>query len=181
LGVLFAAAAKEDLRQRQTVLASTATWIVLLFSFLIFAPTATYLVAYNLDWSFGYWIDTAQLPMLTLPALGLCFVAVPLIGYLLGAVSSRKHSALPLFAYGGLSVGAAFLSLLAGLPRLVVDGSYVEYHNQFGLRALAGSALGYSLLWSFVVLALCVLWTYATLRRLATKPAQHAETRSESK
>jgi hypothetical protein len=181
LGVLFAAAAREDLRQRQTVLASSATWIVVLFSFLVFAPAATYLVAYNMDWSLGYWLDSATLPVLTLPVLGLCFVAVPLGGYLLSAASSSKHSALPLFAYGGLSGGAALLSLLTGLPRLVVDGSYVEYNNQFGLRALAGSALGYSLLWAFVVLGSCVVWTYGTLRRMANKPAHHAETRSESR
>lgn len=171
LGVLFAAAAREELRQRQSVLASGATWVVCLFSFVVFAPAATYLAAYNLDWGFGYFVDSTELPPLALPALSLAFVAAPLCGYALAARSARQPSALPLLVLGGLSVLGALLSLLVGLPRLVVDSSYLEYQNQFGMRALAGSPLGYSLLWAFLVLAFCIVWTYSTLRRMATKPA----------
>jgi hypothetical protein len=164
---MFAAAAKLELRQRSELLQSKATWIVALFSFLVFAPIATYLVAYNMDWSLGYVVNPSRLPVVLLPGLGLLFVAVPLFGFASGCFSAQRHSSLPLVVQGSISLACALLSVLVGLPRFVTDGTYVEYHDQFGVRALAGSPLGYSLLWSFLALSLAVLWTYGTLRQMA--------------
>jgi hypothetical protein len=61
-------------------------------------------------------------------------------------------------------VGTNTLFFIEALTR---DASYVEYHNDFGVHGLAGSALGYSLMWAVVALGGALLFTHTHLRRLA--------------
>ena len=56
--------------------------------------------------------------------------------------------------------------LLATAPRLSVAASHAQYHGDFGTRSLAGSPIGYALLWMSAVLAGGVIWTLHSLRRL---------------
>ncbi|HEY3593645.1 MAG TPA: hypothetical protein VGL13_07220, partial [Polyangiaceae bacterium] len=56
-------------------------------------------------------------------------------------------------------VVVALVSIAATADRLGVQGSYAQFHGDFGTRPVAGSSLGYGLLWVDVVLVLGIAWT----------------------
>jgi hypothetical protein len=59
----------------------------------------------------------------------------------------------------------ACIALTAG--RLGIQASYAQFHGDFGTRPVAGSSLGYALLWMDALLVLGVVWTTRQVQRLA--------------
>ncbi len=166
LGVLFAAAGRDDLRRHDEPLAATATWIVLLFSVLYFAPSATTLMLRNPAWGLSYWIEPATLPAWFPALLALCYAAAPLLGFLAAAPSASRGRDSTMVA---MALSAAVIALalaVFSLPRLLVDGTYRQYHQSFGLRSIAGSPLGHTLMWAVLTYVAVVAWTLSLLRNL---------------
>lgn len=164
LGVLFARAHRETLAQKDQPLQAPGAWLVAAFGALFWGPATGYLMLVEPAWSVSYWTDPANLPMAFGPLLVLSYAIAPMLGYLAAAnaaMTSRNHRLLWLL---GLSVGITVVLVLAGLPRLLVVGSYRQYQQGFGLEPLAGSSLGLTLVWSALVYALVVAWTQSRLR-----------------
>jgi len=58
--------------------------------------------------------------------------------------------------------------VVAAFPQLGVHATYAQYHGDFGTQSVAGSTLGYSLLWMDGILLLGAGFTARALRRLAS-------------
>jgi hypothetical protein len=147
LGMSFAWAARRELRRATTrQLGSHGLGVATLFGLLVFTPISAYFLAFEPDWCLAYLLDTAQVSAALVPALlMLSLVSVP-AGFLIGGrVLSRGDDAgllRVLGAFAVLTLGAIML----GLRRFAVQGSYAQFHGDFGTQQLAGSSLGYAIL-----------------------------------
>lgn len=169
LGVTFAAASRDELRRQEEALQATATWIVLLFSVFFFAPSATYLMMRNLAWSLSYWVDPAVLPGWFPALLGLAYASMPLAGFLAAAPSVLRGRDPTVVAMALSAAVVAVALVVFGLPRLLVEGTYRQYHQNFGLRNVAGSPLGHTLIWTVLTYVPVVAWTISTLKSQANR------------
>lgn len=172
LGVLFAWAAADELARRAgSALGSVAFGIVLAFALLVYAPINAYFLAFWPDWSFAYLVEPRRLPAVADAVLVLLAAGSCLLGFVLSAraAAERRTTRLAQFAAAGLLPAAAFVVASSG--RLAHSASYAQYHGDYGIRPVAGSALGYALLWMTVLLIGSVIWT---TRGLLSKPASEA-------
>ncbi len=170
LGMVFAWCATDELKQRRSTLQSEAAWVVLAFGVLVFGPSAGSLVSFHGDWSLSFWWAADAMPAALLALAVLACALAPLAGFAFGAAMLRRRQPVVLIYVGaGALLGCATASLLA-LPRLLVEASYLEFHNGFGTRPIAGSALGYSVLWVTALVAGVTLWTALALRRIQQRP-----------
>lgn len=180
LGMVFAWSAADEQKRTRSPLQSEAAWVVLAFGIVVFGPSAGTLVAFHGDWSLSFWWPAAALPAPALAFCVLCCALAPLVGFGFGVAMLRRRKPLILLYVGGAALlGCAGASLFI-LPRLLVEASYVEFHSSFGsgfgagfgARPIAGSTLGYSLLWIGALVSGVSLWTAHALRRL---PGRHHE------
>jgi hypothetical protein len=173
LGVVFAWAASEELhRSAAAAIGSRALVVIALFAGLVFAPVAAYFLAFETDWAFAYVIDARRLPSAVHLALALCDVASVPVGFVLAAPRARARKLLPLLLLGLLPSLLVLGCVVAAAPRLATQATYAQFHGNFGTRSVAGSPLGYALLWMNGVLVLGVAWTLRELRVLAPRPPQ---------
>ena len=167
LGVVFAWGAGEELgKNAGRVEGSRSFVIVTAFSLLVFAPISAYFLAFAPDWSYAYLVDSQRLPSAV--DLGLVLidaVSVP-AGFALAARSASAEDVTRLMRLSALPALLVVSFLLATAQRLSVAASHAQYHGDFGTRSLAGSPVGYALLWMSAVLAGGVAWTLHSLRRL---------------
>ena len=169
LGIAFAWAASDELqRVAGTAGASRSLILVTLFSLLCFAPVAVYFLAFVPDWSYAYLVDPERLPNAVDLALALLDAASVPAGFVVATRSAggkRLGSLLRLAAAPGL---LALAFLVVCLPRLSVHATFAQYHGDFGTRSVAGSPLGYALLWMAAVLGASVAWTIYCLRAISS-------------
>jgi hypothetical protein len=168
LGVAFAWLSRRELRRvTRAEIGGQGLAIAALFSLFVFAPISAYFLAFEPDWCLAYLVDTGQASSALPPALLLLELASVPGGFLLGRlVLDRTHdegAILKLLSGGAvLTLGAIML----GLRRFAVQGTYAQFHGDFGTQPLAGSSLGYAVLllgfWLTVGLGFAV-WN---LRRL---------------
>jgi hypothetical protein len=167
LGVLFSRAHQESLSRQEHPLQAPGAWLVVAFGVVFWGPAMGYLMLRDLAWALSYWIDPALLPGGFAPLLVLTYAMAPLGGYLVAsstALASRSDRLLWLLS---LSLVVAVVLVLAGLPRLLVVGTYRQFQQGFGLQPLAGGALGSTLVWSALVVAPVVVWTTSRLKQLS--------------
>ncbi len=141
--------------------------VVTLFSLLVFSPIAAYFLAFAPDWSYAYVVDPQRLPSAVDLGLVLLDVASVPAGFALAARRAGQRRLGPLVKLAAAPALGALLILVAGFQRLAVQGTFAQFHGDFGTRSVAGSPLGYSLLWMAAVLAGGVLWTARSLRRIS--------------
>jgi hypothetical protein len=140
--------------------------LALAYTLILFAPYNGYFLAFSPDWTFLYAFDTrANLGLLIAVSLLLDSASV-----VLGFHLARRH-----FGASGRAtllrvlVPAAALVLLflvLGRKRLAVEATYEQFHGNFGVHPVAGSALGYSLLWLGSIFGVATVWTAVQFRRL---------------
>jgi hypothetical protein len=173
LGGLFAWAATSDLRQRADTLQSRAAWVVALYSLLVWSPCIGLLLSFHADWSFSYLVAAQELPTGALAAWMLLTAAMSFLGFSSAASLARQRRVTPLLLAGGAILVLCLIAALLTVPRLLVVGSTLQFDNQFGLRNIAGSGLGYMLLHCASVTAVASVWTLGALRRThsAASPA----------
>ena len=173
LGVLFAWAASDELGRRAgSALGSVALGIVLAFSLLVYAPINAYFLAFWPDWSFAYLIETRRLPAITDVLLVLIAAGSCLLGFVVSAKPAAERRITRLLQLAGLCLLPAAAFVLATLGRLARSASYAQFHGDFGIRPVVGSALGFALLWMTLVLVGSVIWT---TRGLLAKPSSQLE------
>jgi hypothetical protein len=148
LGVAFAWLARRELRRvTNSDSASRGLTIATLFSLFVLAPVSAYFLAFEPDWCFAYLVDTAQASAALAPSLLLLALASVPGGFLLGQQLLDRggdEATLLRALLGGvvLTLGAVML----GLRRFAVQGSYAQFHGDFGIQPIAGSSLGYAVL-----------------------------------
>jgi len=167
LGLLFAWASRAPGARSTPSPSSRALLVVMAFSLLVFAPICSYFLAFSPDWSYAYLVNSERLPGTV--DLGLTLVdasSVP-VGFLIGAEQLRRRPSANLSRLAFLPVLLTLLFVMVSVRRLGVDASYAQFHGDFGTRPLAGSPLGYSLLWMLSVLGGAAAWTTHCLKGLA--------------
>ena len=168
LGVCFAwAAAGRGSHASAADLTGRPLLIVSLFSFLVFAPVCVYFAAFAPDWSYAYLIDSHRLPgAVDLAAILVDVASVPAgFGVATRRARDRKPGVHLRVAALPLLLGATFI--VAAFPQLGVHATYAQYHGDFGTQSVAGSPLGYALLWMDCILLLGAGFTARALRRLS--------------
>jgi hypothetical protein len=173
LGVGFAWAAADELARRGGSSVSRSLIVVTLFSLLVFAPVSAFFLAFAPDWAYAYIIDSQRLPSATDLGLVLFDAASVPLGFALSARWAGARQLGPLLRLAALPtlLVAVFMLLLA--PRLAIHATYSQYQGDFGTRSLAGSPLGYALLWMSTVLLGAALWTARCLRRIGQRSARY--------
>lgn len=166
LGLFFAWVSGDQLA-RATGATSRALTLVAWFSLLVYAPIAAYFTAFAPDWSWAYAVDPDRMPAVIDLALVIAAVASAPLGFALGnrQVGPRRNAALVRTAAIPTLLVIGFLG--AASTRLTLDATYARFHGDFGVRSVAGSPLGYALLWMLFTLGLGSLITARGLRELA--------------
>ena len=87
-------------------------------------------------------------------------------GYLWGAALTirRRQNILSRHVAGGTVV--ALLLCIVLWKRITIQATYAQFHGDFGLQTLEGTALGYVTLWMLLVLGLASTWTLYSLFKL---------------
>ncbi len=169
LGIAFAWNAADEIATDPTsVLGSRSLVVATLFSVLVFAPAAGYFVAFNGDWAFGYVLNTQQMPSAVVLALVLVYASSVPVGFVVAAPHARRRKLATILSMAALPVGLALLAILVFSRRLGVSATYAQFHGEFGMRPVAGTSLGYGLVWMDGVLGLAVALTVREMRRLST-------------
>lgn len=175
LGLAFAWSASEELASDPTsVLGSRSLVVATLFSVLVFAPAAGYFVAFHGDWAFAFLVDTRRLPSAVILALVLIDAVMVPIGFVVGAPLARQRRLKKLLSVAAIPSFVALMLMLILSHRLGSSATYAQFHGDFGVRSVAGTPLGYALVWMNGVLATAVALTVRQLRKLsvAARPAE---------
>lgn len=166
-GLVFASAAGES-RGHPAILAR-ALVLGAAFGLLLLGPCAAFLVAIAPDWSLAYLVDSRRVPSLAfmLWVLGVT-ACVPLGTWLGSSAPVLRRRQLVLQGVAVLIV-AVVAVVAASLPRLAVLATFAQYHGKFGVRPLAGSPLGYGLVWLSALLVGGAAFTFrAIVKRAAS-------------
>ena len=104
-------------------------------------------MAFEADWSYAYFIDTRRIPSALQLALVLLDAASVPVGFVVGCIARASAQARSLCSR----------SVRRRLDRAdwhrsfrrtpSIQASYAQFHGDFGTRPVAGSSLGYALLW----------------------------------
>lgn len=166
LGVTFAWFARRELRRVTSELGGRGLVIATLFGALVLAPVSAYFLAFEPDWCLAYLVDTSQATPALTPGLLLFLLGSVPGGFLLGRLLlARGDEASLLRALVGLVV-ATLGAVMLGLRRFAVQGSYAQFHGDFGTQPLAGSSLGYAVLVLGFWLTAGLVFAVWNLRRL---------------
>jgi hypothetical protein len=159
LGVAFAWAASDELSRRPSSVTGPPLVLVALFSLLVFGPITLFFLSLAPDWAYAYLIDTDKIPRVADLVLVLVNVASVPLGFGAAArqASLRNFGAVVAIAAIPAALAAAFLA--ATLRRLSVNATYRQFQDDFGTHSIAGTPLGYGLLWMLLVLVAATLWT----------------------
>ena len=166
LGALLAWVAAGDLARSSTGYGTQSFLLVVAYALLVFAPVSAYFVAFEPDWSLAYLVDSERLPSIAPMAMVLAAAASVPAGFIATAADARTHrqSRVLWIALPPLLAGLGFV--IALFSRLAVQANYAQYHGDFGTRGVAGSPLGYALIWMLAVLCLATVITMRALQRL---------------
>lgn len=146
LGVGFAWAARRELRRVASREGSRGLAVAVLFAVCVLSPISAYFLAFEPDWCLAYLVNTARASAALVPALLLLeLVSVP-VGFLLGNALLRRGDETNLLRLLASFVVITLGSVMLGLRRFAVQGSYAQFHGDFGTQPLAGSSLGYAIL-----------------------------------
>jgi hypothetical protein len=148
-------------------IASRSLIVVTLFATLVFAPVSAYFLAFESDWSYAYFIDTRRVPSAIQLALVVLDTASAPVGFVVATSHAKARKAGAVLMLAALPLALALACVAAVVSRLGIQASYAEFHGDFGTRPVAGSSLGYALLWMNLVLAGGVAWTCRQVQRLA--------------
>lgn len=139
--------------------------LALAYTLLLFVPFNAYFLAFAPDWSFLYTLDTSEhLGVLIVVSLLLDCGSVWLGFYAARRYLSPSPATLLRVLVPALALLLVFLALTR--RRLGVEATYEQFHGNFGVRSVAGTALGYSLLWLGSLFAAATAWTAVQFRRL---------------
>lgn len=166
LGALFAWASRVSLqRASASLVEAQGLTVSALFSVLVFVPVCGYFLAFEPDWCFAYLFDTQAASAALVPAVLILVLASVPAGFALAARVRRHDTASFALRLAAICLSLAAAVLLLGIRRFAMHASYAQFHGDFGVRALAGSSLGYAILLLGFWLTVGVAFTLWSLRR----------------
>jgi hypothetical protein len=173
LGVAFAWWARDELARSQSVagIGTRSLVIATMFATFVFAPIGAYFLAFEADWSYAYLIDTRRIPSAIQLALVLVDAASVPIGFAVAASYARSRKLVPVLTLGICPIVFTLACIAVTAGRLGIQASYAQFHGDFGTRPIAGSSLGYALLWMDALLVVGAVWTTRQVQRL-TRPSR---------
>ncbi|HMR09227.1 MAG TPA: hypothetical protein PKA88_25780 [Polyangiaceae bacterium] len=135
------------------------------FGAVLLGPTTAFLFALSPDWCLSYRVDSRRLPGFFPALLALGSACGPVLGVVCARALSWSRRPRLLWQLFALTLGSIAALLLVGSARLGRVASYTQFHDDFGVRPVAGSPLGYALLWLFSIVAVGVALTARGIRR----------------
>ena len=135
------------------------------FGAVLLGPATAFLLALAPDWCLAYRVDSRRFPGFFPALLALAAAFGPPLGVLCArAISWSRRPRL----VGQLllaTLGLAVAMLVVSSARLGRVATYTQFHDDFGVRAVAGSPLGYALLWLAAILAAGIAVTARGIRK----------------
>jgi hypothetical protein len=125
--------------------------VAALFGALVFAPACAYFLAFAGDWSLFYLVDSRAVPSAALLILAVVDAALVAAGFVAGHRAARRRQGRALVALAVTPAVLAGVTLLAFFSRLRVEGTTHQVASRFGTQPLAGSPLGWAVLWMLAV------------------------------
>lgn len=121
--------------------------VVALFGALVFAPACGYFLVFAGDWSLFYLVDSRAVPSAALLVLAVVDAALVALGFTAGHRLARRRAegALVLLWAGPVVVAGSMV--LSFFSRLRVEGTTHQVASSFGTQPIAGSPLGWAVLW----------------------------------
>jgi hypothetical protein len=167
-GALAWVAAPELAKNESVTLSTPALAVVAAFAAFVWLPAVSYFVFFHSDWSYLYLV--APHPSAIDLALALLSAACVVIGFLAATGPARKRRLAPVLGVVGLPAVMVLAALPFALRRLLVSGTYAQFHGNFGTEPIGSSLLGKGILVLGTVVAIAVAWTVHALAQLSPPP-----------
>ena len=172
IGIAFALASTNELaRSPSGAIGTRGLLVASLFGLAIAGPCAAYFLTVAPDWSWAYLLAPGDLTRAMDFGAALCAAASVPAGYLLSARAAGARNLRPIARLALIPALITALLTASFAHRWSVYATYSQYHGSFGARPLAGSWLGYSVLWSAFVIAASSAWALRAVFR-ATDPSR---------
>jgi len=127
--------------------------VAALFGALVFAPACGYFLVFAGDWSLFYLVDSRAVPSAALLVLAVVDAAMVALGFAAGHRAARQRADRALVALAAGPAVLAGVTLLSFFSRLRIDGTTHQVASRFGTQPVAGSPLGWALLWMGAMVA----------------------------
>jgi hypothetical protein len=167
LGAALAWLCRAEARREDEAALRARVAVAALFALLVFAPACAYFVVFAGDWSFFYLVDELGVPSALELLLVIGDAALVVLGFVAGHHAARRHAerALAALVIAPASIAAALV--LSFLSKLRVVGTFHQVTSRFGTQPVAGSPLGWAILWMG---AMIVAGFVVAARILAERP-----------
>lgn len=170
LGVLFAWFSRDDLvRGAPAMLTVRSLVIVTAYALLVFGPAAAYFLVFEPAWASAYLLDVGRHARALDVLLAVLAPASVIFGFMATGHAIRRHRPAAALRLGVPAALAALALTLLLFPRLSVQATYAQYHGDFGTRPVAGTPLGWALVWFGTIVLFATLYVAQTLRSLEGK------------
>ncbi len=167
VGLGLAWVARADRGWEESPLVTSRPFLVTAaFAGFVYVPVVGYFAAFHADWAYLYVAPGRAIPSALDLALVLFAGASVPLGLATGARSVRGHVMKPLLKLGAGPAFAALVIVAVFARRLVVSGTYAQYHGHFGTESIAQSALGRGVLAAALALSMAIA---ASARSLKSK------------
>lgn len=167
LGALFAWLSRDDLvRGAPAMLAVRSLVIVTAYALFVFGPAAGYFLVFEPAWASAYLLDAESHARAFDVLLAVLAPASVIAGFVAAGHGLRQHRSAAALRLGAPSALVALALTLLLFPRLSVQATYAQYHGDFGTRAVAGTPLGWALVWFGSVVLFGTLYVASALKNL---------------
>jgi hypothetical protein len=167
LGALFAWLSRDDLvRGAPAMLTVRSLVIVTAYALLVFGPAAAYFLVFEPAWASAYLLDVGRHARAFDVALAVLAPSSVIFGFIVTGHAIRRHRPGAALRIGAPAALAALALTLLLFPRLSVQATYAQYHGDFGTRPVAGTPLGWALVWFGAIVLVATLYVATTLKNL---------------
>jgi hypothetical protein len=147
LGAALAWLCRAEARREDEAAFRARAAVVALFAVLVFAPACAYFIVFAGDWSLFYLVDELRVPSALELLLIIADAALPVLGFAAGHLAARRHAERALVALTAAPAAIAAALVLAFLSNVRVVGTFHQVTSRFGTQPVAGSPLGWAILW----------------------------------
>ena len=173
LGALFAWLSREDLvRGAPAMLTVRSLAIVTAYALFVFGPAAAYFLVFEPAWASAYFLDVGRHARAFDVLLAVLAPTSVIAGFLTAGHAIRRHKPSAALRLGAPAALAALALTLLLFPRLSVQATYAQYHGDFGTRPVAGTPLGWALVWFGSIVLFATLYVSTVLRNLEGQGAE---------
>lgn len=147
LGAALAWLCRAEARREDEAAFRARVVVAALFAALVLAPACAYFVVFAGDWSFFYLVDERAVPSALELVLVIADAALVVLGFVSGHHAARRHAERACAALVLAPASIAAVLVLAFLSKLRVVGTFHQVTSRFGTQPVAGSPLGWAILW----------------------------------